>query len=75
MKYSDMNQYITLLFSLLAEFFLPHRTPSGPVARGLSPASARVRKNLFRSFRSCMSIAPPDVKNLEDLEICVFYRH
>ena len=22
-----------------------------------------------------MSIAPPDVKNLEDFEICVFYRH
>ena len=26
MRSSDMNQYITLLFSLLAEFFLPYRT-------------------------------------------------
>ena len=26
MKFPDMNQYITLLFSLLGEFFLPHRT-------------------------------------------------
>ena len=43
MKYSDMNQYITLLFSLLAEFFLPHRTPSGPGARGPVPRD-RTRK-------------------------------
>ena len=30
MKFPNMYQYITLLFSLLAEFFLPHRTqPAG----------------------------------------------
>ena len=37
MKFPDMNQYITLLFSLLGEFFLPHRTPpareTGPRVR------------------------------------------
>ena len=44
MKYSDMNQYITLLFSLLAEFFLPHRTPSGPVARGPVPRDRTQKK-------------------------------
>ena len=35
MKFPDMNQYITLLFSLLGEFFC-HTEPN-PLARGSVP--------------------------------------
>ncbi len=48
MKFPDMNQYITLLFSLLAEFFLPHRTqPPGAGDRpSRSPACLRDEQDL-----------------------------
>ena len=36
MKYPDMNQYIILLFSLLAEFFFCHTEPN-PLARETGP--------------------------------------
>ena len=49
MKFPDMNQYITLLFSLLAEFFLPHRTQppareTGPRVRPRAPEMSRIYK-------------------------------
>ena len=52
LKFPDMNQYITLLFSLLAEFFLPYRTqPSG--AGGRPPRS---------------HVCPRDEQDLQDLQ-------
>ena len=44
MKSPDMNQYITLLFSLLADFFAT-QNPT-PRRRGLSPASVHAKKSL-----------------------------
>ena len=47
MKYSDMNQYITLLFSLLAEFFATQNpTPGAGDMLPRSPACPRDEQDL-----------------------------
>ena len=52
MKYSDMNQYITLLFSLLAEFFSATQNPFRARSAGDRPPRS------FTCPRDCSSGGP-----------------
>ena len=68
MKFPDMNQYIILLFFLLVEFFLPHRTQP-PVARdrpSRSHACPRAWSQSGAGFTRFTGLAR-DEQDLQDL--------